>query len=108
MSIARTMFSVTLMTTLIGVCAAATQDYPSRPIRILVPYAPGGATDTVTRIIAPAVGESLGQPFVIDNRTGASGNIAVELASNAARDGYTLLMVLYPPTPSTRRCLRKC
>ncbi len=68
------------------------QDYPKRPIRVFVPYAPGGATDTVTRIIAPAISEILKQPLVIDNRTGASGNIAVELTAKAAPDGYTLLM----------------
>ena len=68
------------------------QDYPKRPIRVFVPYAPGGATDTVTRIIAPAIAEILKQPLVIENRTGASGNIAVELTAKAAPDGYTLLM----------------
>ena len=68
------------------------QDYPKRPIRVFVPYAPGGATDTVTRIIAPAIAEILKQPMVIENRTGASGNIAVELTAKAAPDGYTLLM----------------
>lgn len=71
---------------------AANQDYPTKPVRVIVPYAPGGATDTVTRIVAPKLAEILGQPFVIDNRTGASGNIALELTARAARDGYTLLM----------------
>ena len=71
---------------------AEAQDYPKRPIRVFVPYAPGGATDTVTRIIAPAMSAILNQPIVIDNRTGASGNIAVELAAKSAPDGYTLLM----------------
>ncbi len=72
--------------------AVADQSYPTRPVRVIVPYAPGGATDTVTRIVAPKLAEILGQQFVIDNRTGASGNIALELAARAARDGYTLLM----------------
>ena len=75
-----------------GFSNAADQDYPKRPVRVIVPYAPGGATDTVTRIVAPKLAEILGQPFVIDNRTGASGNIALELTARAGRDGYTLLM----------------
>lgn len=79
-----------LAITLTGIVSA--QDYPRRALRVLVPYAPGGATDTVTRIMAPAMSDILKQPVVIDNRTGASGNIAVELAAKSAADGYTLLM----------------
>ncbi len=77
---------------LVLTAAARAQDYPRRSIKVLVPYAPGGATDTVSRIVAPAMSEILKQPVVIENRTGASGNIAVELAARSAPDGYTLLM----------------
>lgn len=71
---------------------AATQEYPSRPIRIIVPFAPGGATDVPTRLIAPKMSESLGQPVVIENRTGAGGIIGIEAVAKSAPDGYTVLM----------------
>jgi len=69
----------------------AQAQYPSRPIRVLIPQPPGGANDTVARVIAPALGERLGQPIVIENRAGANGNLAMEVAAKAPPDGYTLL-----------------
>jgi tripartite-type tricarboxylate transporter receptor subunit TctC len=72
-------------------CAIA-QDWPSKAVRMLVPFAPGGATDIVARILAPALGEVLGQQFVVDNRSGASGNIALELVAKAQPDGHTLVV----------------
>lgn len=74
-----------------GTVTQAAEKYPARPVRILVPYVPGGATDFVARIVQPGLGEELGQPVVIDNRPGASGNIAVEMAARAVPDGYTAL-----------------
>ncbi|HEX2825065.1 MAG TPA: tripartite tricarboxylate transporter substrate binding protein [Burkholderiales bacterium] len=71
---------------------AAESPYPNRPIRMIVPFAPGGASDFVARIIAPKMGEILGQQIVTDNRAGASGNIGVEIAARAPADGYTLLL----------------
>ena len=71
---------------------ASAQQWPSRPVRVVVPFSLGGATDLVARILGPALAESLGQPFVIENRPGASGNIGVELAAKAPPDGYTLLV----------------
>jgi tripartite-type tricarboxylate transporter receptor subunit TctC len=68
------------------------QSYPMRPIRMIVPFAPGGASDFVGRILQPKLSELLGQQVVIDNRAGASGNIGVELAARAPADGYTMLL----------------
>jgi tripartite-type tricarboxylate transporter receptor subunit TctC len=72
--------------------ALAQESYPSRPVRILVPYAPGGATDIIARIVAQRLTESLGQSFVVENRTGANGNIALEATAKAPADGYTLMV----------------
>lgn len=66
--------------------------YPSRPLRMIVPFAPGGASDTVGRIIQPAMAELLKQQVVVDNRGGAAGNIGVEVAVRASPDGYTFLL----------------
>lgn len=68
------------------------QGYPDRPIRMLIPFAPGGATDIIARMIEPRMSRALGQQIVVDNRAGAAGNIAVELTAQAQPDGYTLLV----------------
>ena len=72
--------------------AAAWAQYPARPIRLLVPNPPGGATDTIARVVAPGLGEALGQPVVVENRPGSNGNLSSELAARSAPDGYTLLL----------------
>ena len=77
---------------------AGAQAYPSKPIRIVVPTGAGGITDIVARIVGARLSERVGQPVMIDNRTGASGIIGTEVAARAAPDGYTLLMV-YPSHP---------
>ena len=64
--------------------------YPSHPVRLLVPFAPGGGADTLARIITPKLHEALGQPWVVDNRGGAAGNLAAELVAHANPDGYTV------------------
>ena len=71
--------------------ANAAADYPSRPIRMLVPNAPGSSVDTLSRIIGNKMGEVIGQQMVIDNRAGAGGIVGMEIAKNAAPDGYTLI-----------------
>jgi tripartite-type tricarboxylate transporter receptor subunit TctC len=70
----------------------AEQNYPTRPIRMLIPFAPGGATDIIARVLEPTLTKRLGQQIVIDNRSGAAGNIAVELVAQSQADGYTLLV----------------
>ena len=81
---------------LIPMAAAIAADYPARPVRFLVPNPPGGGTDLVARIAAQKVSERWGTNLVVDNRPGAGGIIAVEVAAKSAPDGYTLLMAHFP------------
>ena len=72
--------------------AQAADDYPRKPVRLIVPTAPGGPVDIVARIVVPGLAAELGQPFVIDNRAGAGGIVGAEMVARALPDGYTLLM----------------
>ncbi len=75
-----------------SISASLADDYPSRPIRIIVPYAPGGGADTVARIVARRVSDTIGQPLVIENRTGAGSILGTDAVAKAEPDGYTLLL----------------
>jgi tripartite-type tricarboxylate transporter receptor subunit TctC len=85
-------FIIAAAAALLMLGTAAIAAYPERPIRILVPFPPGGNVDITARIVAPGMSSQLGQPVIIDNRGGAHGTIAAEIVAKAARDGYTLML----------------
>ncbi|MGQ0522404.1 MAG: Bug family tripartite tricarboxylate transporter substrate binding protein [Betaproteobacteria bacterium] len=79
-----------LLLTMVFAAPAAAQNYPVRPIRIIVPYAPGGSTDVVFRILAPRLSENLGQQVLVENRPGAASTIGLDLVAKSPADGYTV------------------
>lgn len=81
--------------------AAQTENYPSRPVRVISPFPAGGSVDLVARMVGAKLSESLGQQVVIDNRSGASGNIGTEVAARASPDGYTLMVHTIPFVANT-------
>jgi len=89
------LLSLACSTALLGLFAAgaSAQNYPVKPVRMIIPFAPGGNTDIIGRVFAPKFGEALGQQVIIDNRGGAGSAIGTELAARSPADGYTLLMV---------------
>jgi tripartite-type tricarboxylate transporter receptor subunit TctC len=96
-------------TALVAHPAAAQGSWPTKPVRIVVPFAPGGTTDILARAVAPELSKAFGQQFIVDNRAGAGGNVGAEIVAKAPNDGYTLLMgtvgthginrALYPKLP---------
>jgi tripartite-type tricarboxylate transporter receptor subunit TctC len=106
----RQLCRVALLSSLLGITAsnAMAQAYPNKPIKLIVPFAPGGFTDVVARILGQKLSISLGQPFVIENKAGAGSTIGTDFVAKAAPDGYTLVMVstthvispaIYPKLP---------
>ncbi len=83
---------VALTATIATTPVRAADDYPSRPIQMIVPFAAGGPTDIVGRVMGAKMGELLGQQFIVENKNGAGGNIGAEAVAKAAPDGYTILM----------------
>src|SRR6266446_3211494 len=84
---------LSLLILALAACASAqAQNYPSRPVRMVVGFPPGGGTDVVARIISPGLSENLGQPVVIENRPGATGTVAAAMVATSPGDGYTLMM----------------
>jgi len=106
----RQLCRVALLSCMLGITATAAlaQAYPNKPIKLIVPFAPGGFTDVVARILGQKLSISLGQPFVIENKAGAGSTIGTDFVAKAAPDGYTLVMVstthvispaIYPKLP---------
>ena len=89
---ARSSLVLLCATLAVTVLPAAAQQYPARPVRLVLGFAPGGASDTMARTVATRLSENIGQPVVIDNRPGAGGNIAAEIVAHSAPDGYTMLL----------------
>jgi tripartite-type tricarboxylate transporter receptor subunit TctC len=87
-----TILRILLWLALVPATALAQQTYPAKPVRMIIPFAPGGASDFVGRILQPKLAEVLAQQIIIENRAGASGNIGVEAAARAAPDGYTIFL----------------
>lgn len=85
--------SALAMVMAVDVAGAQTDTYPTRPVRLIVPFAAGGLNDVVARLVAPYLERALGQPFIIDNRPAASGIVGTDATAKATPDGYTLLMV---------------
>jgi len=85
---------IVLLAGLLVAVAARAEDWPAKPVRLIVPYPPGGGTDVVARIVQHPLSEALGQPVIIENRGGAGGAVGTEVAAKAAPDGYTFLFTL--------------
>lgn len=88
--------AIAFIATVFGPQFALAQTYPNKPIRVIVPFPPGGSVDTVSRLLAPRLSDTLGQQILVENRSGASGNIGMEQAARAPADGYTLLINTNP------------
>jgi tripartite-type tricarboxylate transporter receptor subunit TctC len=91
---AKWLLAVALSPLLWAAAIASAQEWPTKPIRFIVPYPPGGGTDIIARIVQDRLSAALGQPIVIENRGGAAGNIGTEVAAKSAPDGYTFLFTL--------------
>ncbi len=98
MQLNRRIFTLGLATTALGFRPAlANTAYPTKPIKLIVPYAAGGGTDTIARVIAQGISQAIGQTMVVENNGAAGGNVATQQAANAEKDGYTVLMANQGP-----------
>src|SRR3954467_12856798 len=89
----RTVFALlTAFASSVAMAQPASQTYPAKPIHMLVAFPPGGPVDIIARLVGPKISEALGQPVVVENKVGASGNVATAEVAKSAAEGYTLLM----------------
>src|SRR5436190_16161097 len=88
----RTMRFLAALLACFAIAAAHAQSYPSKPIKLIVPYAAGGTSDILARQLGPKLSEAWGQPVVVENRTGANGNVGADFVAKSSPDGYTLLI----------------
>jgi tripartite-type tricarboxylate transporter receptor subunit TctC len=86
-------FATLAMFAILAPSSADAQQWPSRPIQVIVPFAPGGSTDVAARLVGEYLSRALGQQVIVENKAGANGNLGIELAANAAPDGHTILIV---------------
>ncbi len=98
---------ILIVLTLVSATAAAQGNYPARPVRLIVPVAPGGAADFAARFVGQRLGDTWGQPVIIDNRPGGAGNVGVDLTAKASPDGHTLVLPItsFPVNPSLYKAL---
>ena len=89
-------------------CAAVAQDWPTKPVKFVSPYPPGGSVDPLARLFAAKLGESLKQQFIVENRTGASGIIGTDYVAKSAPDGYTFVLHLRHPRGAPGAQSRSC
>ena len=85
-----------VFTVIVSAASVYSQEWPQRPVRIVVPFAPGGNADSIARIVGQQLGDAFGQPFIIENRPGATGTMAAEVVARSPGDGYTLLLASLP------------
>jgi tripartite-type tricarboxylate transporter receptor subunit TctC len=93
--------SIQFLSIALAVFSASAQDYPNRPVRVVIPFAPGGSNDIVGRFISDQLSKRLGAPFVVDNRGGAGGTMGTDMVAKAKPDGYTLLLISTPHTANS-------
>jgi tripartite-type tricarboxylate transporter receptor subunit TctC len=93
-ALAQVLSGLALVASLAPAVPLTAAEYPTRPIRLVLPFPPGGGSDTLARILAPRMSEAMGQQWVVDNRSGAAGNIAAEIVAKSAPDGHTVLLTL--------------
>jgi tripartite-type tricarboxylate transporter receptor subunit TctC len=87
----RLVIGMALALAMLGTSPASAQSYPSKPIRVIVPFVAGGAVDVLARLVSAKMSESIGQPVIVENRAGAAGNVAADAVAKAPPDGYTIL-----------------
>ena len=100
-------FAALFLVSSLSFCCANAQTYPSRPVKLVVPFPAGSATDQIARVIGHELQSTLGQPFVVENKAAAQGAIAAAEVAKAAADGYTLMLTTNTPQAANARTIRR-